>query len=351
MSEIGWRDFTLTVAATLSDALEVLNATGMQIVLVSDSTGHLVGTLTDGDLRQAFLRQARLTESVESYLNRHPRTIAAGTDSSLALEIMRRLAIRALPMVDEQGVITDVLTLDALIRPVERETPVVIMAGGRGTRLGHLTRERPKPLVQLVDEPLAEVILRQLVAQGFHRVYFSVNFRADDIKAHFEDGHRYGITVSYLEEAEPLGTAGSLRLLPDGPWEDILVVNGDLVTSADFGALMDIHVEDRADATIGMHEHLVEIPYGVVQVRERDVIHIEEKPVRSELVSAGVTALSRGSLRHISAGGPTDMPQLLRALLGAGARVRAWPLRSYWMDVGTLDQLERARRDHDLGKP
>ena len=351
MREIGWREFTLPVTATLGKALEVLNATGMQIVLVSDATGQLVGTLTDGDLRQAFLNQEPLTQGVETYLNRSPRTIAASADPSQALEIMRRLAIRVLPMVDERGTITDVLTLDELIRPVERATPVVIMAGGRGTRLGHLTRERPKPLVHLVDEPLAEVILRQLVAQGFRDVYFSVNFRAEDIKSHFQDGHRFGITVSYLEEAEPLGTAGSLRLLPDGPWEDVLVVNGDLVTSADFGALMDVHVEDRADATIGLHEHLVEIPYGVVQVREGDVIDIEEKPVRSEFVSAGVTALSRTGLRHISADGPTDMPELLHTLLRAGERVRAWPLRSYWMDVGTLDQLERARRDHDLGKP
>ena len=350
MNKVTWQSFTLSESATLSDALEVLDSTGMQIVLIVDSKGRFLGTITDGDLRNAFRGRAPLSQSVTRYINRHPRTASTETNAVQALEIMRRLAIRVLPVVDSQGAIIDVLTLEALIEPVDRETPVVIMAGGRGTRLGPLTSEKPKPLLHLVDEPLAEVILRQLMQQGFKKIYFSVNYRADDVRTYFGDGSRYGLTIDYLEEDEPLGTAGSLKLLPNTGSEHVLVVNGDLVTAADFGALLDSHVQKGADATVGLHKHLVDIPYGVVQVQDGRVTEIEEKPVHSVLVSAGVTALSRSSLGLIAANGPMDMPELLQTLLMSGARVSAWPLHSYWMDVGTKDQLERARRDHDLGR-
>ena len=350
VNKVTWRSFTLSESATLSDALEVLDTTGMQIVLIVDSTGRFLGTVTDGDLRHAFRGQAPLSESVGRYVNRHPRTVSTETNAMQALEIMKRLAIRVLPVIDSQGAILDVLTLDVLMQPVDRETPVVIMAGGRGTRLGALTSEKPKPLLNLVDEPLAEVILRQLMQQGFDTIYFSVNYRAEDVRSYFGDGSRYGIAIDYLEEDEPLGTAGSLRLLPDTGSEHVLVVNGDLVTSADFGALLDSHVQTGADATVGLHEHFVDIPYGVVQVQNGRIVEIEEKPVHSVLVSAGVTALSRASLGLIAADGPMDMPELLQTLLVSGAPVRAWPLHSYWIDVGTKDQLERARLDHDLGR-
>jgi len=347
------RDLALVTAppaATLRQVLEVVDRSATTVALLVDAGGVLVGLLTDGDVRRALLRGATLEDAALPFATTTPHRVGAGSSRALVLDLMRARRIAAVPETDDAGRLVGLHTLSDVIGTDPLPNPAVVMAGGRGSRLGSYTKDTPKPLMEVAGRSILEWIVLTLVGGGIREVHVSVNHMADQIEEHLGDGRRLGCTVRYLREepTRPLGTAGSLGLLRAAQPDldvPVLVMNGDLMVQFDPQQLLDHHVAHDAAITVATRRYQHEVPYGVVSTVEDGptVLRIDEKPHFSADVSAGVYAVSAAVLDRLVPGTPATMPDLMQQTIADGWNVVAWPLPSDWIDVGTPSDLARAK--------
>lgn len=346
MGRKDWRKTLIDRGATLGEAVRALESGSLQICLVVDGEGRLVGTVTDGDVRRALLAGRALESPVAGVMKTQPLTWPADGDPVALLQIMSEREIRQVPLLDDQGRVVDLTLREDLLSPGPLPNWVVLMAGGQGIRLKPITDGRPKPLVVVGDKPLMENILEAFIGHQFRNFYISVNYMADKIRDHFGDGSNWGVRVRYLEETEKLGTAGALGLLPGRPEHPLIVMNGDVLTKVDFRNLLDYHNRRKATATVCIREYDFQVPFGVVRLDGDLITGIDEKPVQSYFVNAGIYVLDPQVLDHVEPGSPLDMPTLLERLMADGLSVAAFPVREYWVDIGQMDDLWRAMIEH-----
>jgi len=330
---------------SLLNALELIEENSTRFLMVVDITGKLLGTVTDGDIRRGLLQGKSLDSTIETVMNRDFVYSTVAEKRSDVLEKMRIQKILQVPVGDSDGVVVDLLVLDELLAPPDFRNAVVIMAGGKGTRLRPHTQHCPKPMLRIGDKPILEILLQQCIASGFHKFYFSVNYLKEQIVEHFNDGAHWGVSIQYLVENEPLGTAGSLQLLPDSLREPFLVLNGDVLTRLDLGKLLHFHAENQAQATLCVREHELTVPFGVVQTKGVELAGFEEKPTYRNQVNAGVYVIDPQLLSLLPPHQFTDMPNLLLTAQEAGHRVAVCPIHEYWLDVGRPDALLQAHRE------
>jgi NDP-sugar pyrophosphorylase family protein len=255
---------------------------------------------------------------------------------------MRRHSIHQLPIVGADGKVIEVKLIDDLALAQQSDHWVVLMAGGLGSRLKPLTDELPKPLIKVGDKPILETVLGGFVKAGFGKFFISVNYKSEMIRDYFGDGSAWGVDISYLQENERLGTAGALSLLPERPKQPFFVMNGDLLTTVNFEQLLKYHREHQAFSTVCVREHSVTVPFGVIDFDDHRLLGIREKPTQKFFVNAGVYLLDPGVLDHIAENEVVDMPTLIERTIAGGKQSVVFPLREYWIDVGRLDDLQRA---------
>ena len=255
-------------------------------------------------------------------------------------------AVRQIPLLDAEDSVTGIEILTDLIQPRERENRVVLMAGGIGSRLRPLTNDCPKPLIQVGNKPILETILENFIEYGFRHFYISVNYMADMVQDHFKDGSRWNVDIRYIHEDKAMGTAGPIGLLPETLNQPLLVMNGDLLTKVNFQQLLDFHLEHQSQATMCVREYDFQVPYGVVRLEKHRLLQIEEKPVQRFFVNAGIYVLEPGALKHIPQGDYFDMTDLFAKIIAQGSETAAFPIREYWIDIGRLDDLERAKGEY-----
>ena len=340
-----WRDSLVSSTMTLRQTIEAITAGSLQIALVVDQNNKLLGTVTDGDIRKAILAGKDLSIPAADAMRKNPITCRSTTSRPAILGLMRERRIHQMPLVDEFGRVVDVLTVDDMLGVQRRSNPVVIMAGGLGTRLHPLTRDIPKPMLTVGGKPILETIIQSFIDQGFTNFFISLNFKADLISDYFGDGSRFGASITYLHEQTRLGTAGGLSLLPTNIVAPIIVMNGDLLTRISVDALLDFHEREDAVATMVVREDHYQIPYGVVEVDGTQIVSVDEKPTQRHLVNAGIYVISEEGLTDIPKDTYYDMPTHFVKLASAGNRTAAFPLHEYWVDIGRLDELERAQRE------
>lgn len=326
-------------------AMKVLDAGGKQVALVVDDQRRLVATLTDGDVRRGLLNGVTLDDPLSKVMCTNPVTVPFGVPPEAMRQIMRSHGIHQIPVLDADGVPCGLGVIDEVAEATPRETRVVLMAGGLGTRLRPLTEDIPKPMLPVGEKPLLELIIQNFVAQGFRKFDISVNYRREAIQHYFGDGERFNCAINYVVEEARMGTAGALSLLRERPAEPFLVMNADLLTSASFSTMLDHHNEHGAVATVGAREYTVEVPFGVVTCEGARLTEIVEKPIHRHLVNAGIYALSPEALDFLEPASPADMPDLLKRILDSGGRASVFPLREYWLDIGAFADLERARQE------
>ena len=252
-----------------------------------------------------------------------------------------------MPVLDAEGRLVDLATVDDLFGVTPKDTRIVLMAGGLGTRLRPLTETIPKPMLPVGGKPLLEQIIGVFADQGFWRISISVNYRAEMVRDHFGDGSDFGVEIDYVEEDRAMGTAGALSLLPDKPDAPFVVMNGDLLVALQFSELLSFHKDMRATGTMVVRDYEYQVPYGVVRSENGLMTAIEEKPVERFFVNGGIYILSPEALDHLTPDEPLDMPDLLTRITGTGGRVGVYPLRDYWRDIGRIDDLEAARSEFD----
>jgi dTDP-glucose pyrophosphorylase len=331
--------------ATLRDAVAAIEAARKLICAVVAADGKLLGVLSDGDIRRALLKGAGLDAPAVSAMTRTPIVGPADATPAEAHAIMAERGVAAIPLIDTAGRFARVAQIsdDRTLGWTGGELFefAVIMAGGEGRRLRPLTIDLPKPMIDVGGMPLLERQVRAMVAGGLRRIYVSTNYLGHMIEDHFGDGTAFGARIDYLRERERLGTAGALSLLPARPARPILVVNGDVLTTCDFGNLFRFHAETAAMVTVAASIYRVEIPYGVLRVRDHELLSIDEKPTQRFLCNAGIYALSPAALDLVPSGRVFDMPELLSGAMRAG-RVGVFPIHEYWSDIGSPADLARA---------
>jgi dTDP-glucose pyrophosphorylase len=344
--------FTVLLSSTLRDAAAVIDRSRTGIAVVVDERGCLVDTITDGDIRRAVLAASSLDVPLAVFRERRatgpyrePVVGAADESGEVWCERMRQRQIRQLPIVDAAGVVVDLALIeDFVVDPTPLDVQAVVMAGGFGKRLGSLTTNTPKPMLPVGDRPLLEHIVDQLRDAGVRRVNITTHFRKDVIKDHFADGAGFGVDIAYVDEVEPLGTAGALGLL-QAPEEPLLVMNGDILTRVDVREMARFHRAERADITVAVRQYEVVIPFGVVDVDGSRIVQIREKPRQQVLVNAGIYLLQPAAVARVASGVRLDMPDLITAMINDGARVASFPIVEYWLDVGRPDDYAKAQVD------
>ena len=341
-------DFTklfISPQSSVLHAMKLIDYGGAQIALVVDGFHRLIGTVTDGDIRRALLNGSSLDDEVCQVMNNDFRYVSGTNNVDSALKMMRQSHLHQIPVLDEKGCVIQLLLLEELIAPVELPNSVVIMAGGKGTRLLPHTQSCPKPMLLVDGKPMLEILLEQCIAAGFVKYYFSVNYLKEQIVDHFGDGRHWGVTIEYLFEDEPLGTAGSLSLLPSSVLHPFLVLNGDVLTRLNYRRLLTFHEESNAQATLCVREHETNVPFGVVQTNGIELAGFQEKPTYSYQANAGVYMISPKLLPLLQPHEYTDMPSLLQVAQESGFRVVVCPIHEYWIDVGRPETLSQAKED------
>lgn len=341
--EDSWRKTILTIEATIQQAVASLDGSSMQIVLVTASDDTLIGTVTDGDIRRGLLRGKALSSPIDAIVHRNALVAPVGMAREMVLNLMKANRILQLPVVDSHNRVVGLHLWDELASPAQRPNQMVIMAGGLGTRLMPLTENCPKPMLPVGGKPMLEHCVERASAEGFRHFVLAIRHLGHMIDGYFGNGDRWQVSIEYLREKVPLGTAGALSLLDPQPDLPFIVANGDVLTDIRYGELLDFHRHHGAVATMAVRLYEWQHPYGVVQTEGVDIIGFEEKPISRSHVNAGIYVLESKALNVLTANEPCDMPVLFERLLARGERVIVYPMHEPWLDVGRPKDLEDAR--------
>jgi len=348
---LNWTSVVVFTDCSLEKAISKLEQCGSRILLVTDQKYKLLGTLTDGDVRRAILGHASLESLVTQHMNSDPRKGELSWNSEYMRATMNKFGILHLPVVNEQGIVEGIFSLDEIINKPKLDTPIFIMAGGFGKRLKPLTDHCPKPMLKVGGKPMLENIITNLSQAGFHRFFISTYFMKEVIENYFGNGKKWGVSIQYVNEDKPLDTGGALGLLPhDQINEPMIMMNGDLLTTLDFKSLLDFHNTNNAVATMAVHEFEYQVPYGVIISENGKVKSIVEKPVNKYFVNTGIYLLEPRLIKNVDAGIRIDMPTLLNRYISEGETINIFPVHEYWLDIGRIDDFERAQSVSALKK-
>jgi dTDP-glucose pyrophosphorylase/predicted transcriptional regulator len=339
--------FTLSCSASIRNAVEVIDSGRQQFALIINDNGKLAGTVTDGDIRRGLLRGVTLADSVKTVMNKEFISVDEVEGRTAAIKLIRQHKLRQIPILNAEGGLIDLIFSDERVNYPSVDTEVVLMAGGLGTRLRPLTENIPKPMLQVGGKPVLQIILESLTRLGFYNFTIAINYRGEKIEDYFGDGTNFHANVKYLHEKKRMGTAGALSLLPKYPEKPFIVMNGDLLTSAPFDNLLDFHLETKAVGTICAREHIIEVPYGVLDFNGHALTGISEKPKLKNFINAGIYVLSPEVLKFVYPNRWLDMPTLFERLIENGKKASVFPLKEDWIDIGHIQDLQQARDNFD----
>jgi len=339
---------------TIKQALKQMDALGEKTLFVVDDCDVLLGTVTDGDIRRWILKGKVLTESVSRVMNVTPICLDLDFDRGRAKQIMVKQMLECLPVIDgTKKVVSAVWWVDLFETKSKKRKklniPVVIMAGGEGSRLAPFTKILPKPLMPIGDKPIIEVIIGRFFEHGCKEFFLSLNYKSNIIKAYFNDfEHQYGI--SYIEEKSPLGTAGSLHFLKNRITKPFFLSNCDILIEADYGDIFQFHQQQKNKITLVSSMKNFTIPYGVCEIENGGTLKaIREKPEFDFFVNTGMYVMDKSVLSDIPVSRPYNMTDLINDYLKMGKRIGVYPVsEKSWVDIGQFEALQEALKKFEI---
>lgn len=341
-SDQPWSSTLLPVGSSIRQAVEVLNETSLKIVMVVDTNKVLIGTISDGDIRRGLLKGLDLNSSIESIVQGEAIVVPVDLSPDVVLQLMKVNKIQQIPIVDESKRVIGLHLWDKINTPSTRPNIMVIMAGGKGTRLHPHTANCPKPLLPVAGKPILQHIIDRAKLEGFNHFILAIHHLGHMIESYFGNGDTLGVKIEYLREEFPLGTAGALSLLDPLPASSFVVTNGDVLTDIKYGELLDFHTQHRASATMAVRVHEWQNPFGVVMTQGVEIIGYEEKPVSRARINAGVYVMEPSAINFLAKSEPCDMPKLFDLIQQRNLRTIAYPIHEQWLDVGLPDELSKA---------
>jgi len=327
--------------APIREALKKLNAIPERMTLfIADETGKCIGSLTDGDIRRGFIDGKGFDNVVKDFIGPNFHASHSQNFNISEIKLMRKKGIKLIPVIDSKGKIEKIYNIRNLrsILPVD----VVIMAGGKGTRLKPLTDSVPKPLLKLGNKSIIDYVIDHLIQFGIENIFISVNHMADQIEEYLGDGISKGIKINYLHESGPLGTIGSVSMINDLK-NDLLVLNADLFTNIDYEDLYLSFIKEQADMAIASVPYAVNIPYAVLKEQNKQIVDFTEKPDSTNYVNAGIYMIKNEHIKKIPGDRKFDATDLINLLLSEKKKIIHNPIIGYWTDIGNHEELNKAR--------
>ena len=336
----------ITTDKTIKQAMEALNGLEGKYSLtlfVVNENNHLLGTLTDGDIRRGLLDGKNISDSLETIMFKNFRFLQRNKFGLKEIDNLKKDEIELVPLLDENKQIIRIIVLSEKksILPVD----AFIMAGGEGKRLRPLTIDLPKPLLKVGDKPILEHNIDRLQSFGVDNIYMSVNYLADKIEDFFADGLSKDVKISYIKENKALGTIGSLALVEDFLHDTVLVMNSDLLTNIDFEDFYRTFVKSNADMAVAGVPYKVDVPYAVMEVDGEKVTSFKEKPTYTFYSNAGIYLIKRKLIDLIPKNDFYNATDLMDRIIADGFNLVYYPILGYWLDIGQHDDYKKAQED------
>ncbi len=336
---------------TIFEALQKINNNRKQFVLVLSKELTLDGIVTDGDVRRGILAGRKISDYIETIMNNSPIVAKFSETNDQILNKMKKKNVRQCPVLNEKKIVIDIKYSDDVNinypkKEIEKkENPVIIMAGGLGTRLLPITKEIPKGMIKINGKPILEQLIINLKENGFNKILISVNYKSQMIKEYFRKGSKFGVKISYIEEKKKLGTAGALSLIDEKKYnQSIIVMNCDLITNISFLELLKFHKQACSSATMCVKDYHVKVPFGVVETQKDSIINLIEKPNKSFFVNAGIYVLNPDILKLIPKNTFYNMTDLFHNLIKSNITPKIFPIIEDWTDIGTREDLDNIKK-------
>ena len=344
------KDLTVQLNVTIRQAMKTLNKTAEKCLLVVDEDQKLLGTLSDGDIRKALLKGFVIGNLINEIYNVNPTKLSDGNYSIKdAKAIFLNNKFDLIPIVNQDGKVVDSLVWERVFGNKTKNTkklvgiPVIIMAGGKGTRLEPFTKVLPKPLIPIHDKPIIQHIIERFVNKGVEDFYLSINYKGHILKAFFEE-LQPNYNFQFIEEQRPLGTAGSLHLLKNRIEKPFFVTNCDIIIKADYANLYEFHQKGKYDITLVASAKEYIIPYGTCELNDNGHLsHINEKPKYDFLINTGLYVLNPDVLNLIPKNKFYHITHLIEDAKNQGKKVGVFPIDDdSWIDIGQWAEYRKA---------
>ncbi|MDA9814656.1 sugar phosphate nucleotidyltransferase [Candidatus Pelagibacter sp.] len=325
-----FKEYVISSNLNIKEAIIKLNETGLKIVCIVDKKQKLLGTLSDGDIRRALLKNLNLNDSIQKIMNKSPKYVNLNTKEETINKFYKNFKIKDIPLLDNNGKLLDIISKNS----EKLDNLIYIIAGGRGKRMMPLTKYNPKPMLEYMGVPILERILLKIKSEGFNNVTISINYLGKKIEKYFQKGENLGLKINYLKEKKEMGTAGSLHKLMN--YENnlpIIVTNADLFTNLKLKDLLHYHNENKSDFTVATKEHHYQNPFGVIVNKGKKVLKISEKPTYNFNINAGVYCINKDLLKFIKNNTYLDMPNLINKLIKNKKKIFIFPLHEDWKDL------------------
>jgi len=339
-----YKEHLIPTGTSIKEALKVLDRLAKDaIVFVVDSDHKLIGSLTDGDVRRGLISDVSLTQPVNDVIQSNPKYIRK-TDYNIEKVIeYREKDYKIVPILDEEDHIINVINFNYLISYLPLD--VVVMAGGKGTRLRPLTENTPKPLLKVGEKPILEHNIHRLSRYGIDDFWIAVNYLGDQIEEYFGNGNERNLHIEYVREKKPLGTAGALSKIKNFRHNHILLTNSDILTNLDYEDLFLQFLKEDADMAVVTIPYKVDVPYAVLETSNGHVMNFKEKPTYTYYSNGGIYLMKREIADQIPLQTFYDTTDLMEKMIEEGKKVFSYPLTEYWLDIGKPEDFEKAQKD------
>ena len=327
--------------STIFEALEIIDKNNKKCLVVLEGA-KAIGTVTDGDIRRTLLKGEKIQSNIKNAMNKDFSYILSDeseeTKKLKMLKILDKSYDNVLPVVDKKLNVVD-LIIDFTAKSELNNFQALIMAGGAGTRLKPITLDTPKPLISIGGEPIIFRIIKQIVNSGIQDINISVHYQYEKIIKEVGDGEQFSASINYIIEEEPMGTLGAVSKL-DKNTNSTLLINADILTNMSFNLFIDDYIKSKTDMLMGIKEYSLNVPYGVVEVKQNEIDKFTEKPEYPYFISAGINILSSSIIQKIPSK-KTDIPELLD-IANDDFKIRPYLISEYWSDIGNLTDLQNA---------
>jgi len=350
-----FKDVVVSAQASFGETLEKMNHHNKNITLVADKENRLLGIVTDGDIRKAILEGITPKDSVQNVMNKTPFCLTPGYADGEMVRLMKENNIVHLPIVDQQKILKGIIFYHTFIRKNILLCPVVIMAGGLGSRLFPLTEDKPKPLLEVSGKPMIVHVLEKFRDEGARDFFICVNYKSTMIKEYLGDGSDYRVRINYINETERLGTSGALSLLPEIT-SPFFVTNADVLASVNLKAMYQFHLDNESILTMAIKKIQFDVPYGTVALEHNSIIDLSEKPSVENYINAGIYVIDNHCVSEIPASQHYDMTDFISHLLSKNRKISGYLINGEWTDIGQLkdywsansNELIKAQPPHNI---
>ena len=339
-----YKEHLIPSGTRIREALKILDKLAKDAIsLVVDKNDKLIGSLTDGDVRRGLIKGAELDQPVDDIIQSHPRFIRKSDHDIEKVIEYRENNFKVIPILDKEDRVVNVINFGELksYLPVD----VVVMAGGKGTRLRPLTENTPKPLLKVGEKSILEHNIHRLSLFGMDDFWISVNYLGEQIEEHFGNGNHKNLNIEYVWEAEPMGTIGSVSKIDNFIHDYVLVTNSDILTNLDYEDFFLRFKGEDADFAVVTIPYKVDIPYAVLETANGNVISFKEKPTYTYYSNGGIYLMKREVINRIPKDSFYNTTDLMEKLVAEGKKVLSYPLSGYWLDIGRHEDFEKAQED------